>query len=308
MTFYCLNFSTRYSTELEVHERMVVQTVTPEDKWALQLLNTYKQLADVKEGKMEREIAIFGDPFNSGILIKGVIDQLQYSTDTQELVLTDLKTRRTHTMPRETQLLGHKLQVMVYKILLDGLTRGSTKMELLAKHLKLNFAARLSPSITDHISDLRLQSLFSSETPDDILGLKFKEFVHTVSKLIQGLDLQPVTSLVMLYESQATNEVIGKEGAEFDEDWAKEMLDSSLQFWRGEREPRGPDIEDMWKCEMCQFQNVCVWKKQKELEVCPGVKILDSPVKSPAAAKIEVIDSPLKKVLEFPLKKSLHST
>ena len=292
---------------------MVVQTVTPEDKWALQLLNTYKQLAIVKEGKMEREIAVFGDLFNSGILIKGVIDQLQYSTETQELVLTDLKTRRTHTMPGETQILGHKLQLMVYKILLDGLTRGPTKMELLAKHLKLNFATHLSPSITDHISDLGLQSLFSSETPDDILGLKFKEFVHTVSKLIRGLDLPPVTSLVVLYESQATNEVIGEEGAEFDEGWAREMLDYALQFWRGEREPKGPDIEDMWKCKSCQFQNVCVWKKQKELEVSPGAKILDSPVKSPAAARVQVMDSPLKKVLEFPLKKAqesplLHST
>lgn len=297
MAFYCLNLF-HYLAELEVHERVIVNTVTPEDKWAVQLLNTYKQLSIIKEGKMEREISIFGDLFNSGILIKGIIDQLQYSTETQELILTDLKTRRTNTMPGETQILGHKLQLMVYKILLDGLTRGTTKMELLAEHLKLNFAMRLSPSVTDHIGDLGLQELFTSETSDETLKLDFKDFVHTASKLIRGLDLPPVTSLIVHYESQETNEMIGEEAAEFDEGWAREMLISALQFWRGDREPKGPDIEDMWKCETCQFQRVCVWKKQKELEVSPGVKILDSPVKSPAAARIQLPDSALRKILK----------
>lgn len=302
VAFYCLNFFTCSHTELEVHERVVVKTVTREDKWAVQLLDTYKQLSIIKEGKMEREISVFGDLFNAGILIKGIIDQLQYSTETQELILTDLKTRRTNTMPGGTQILGHKLQLMVYKILLDGLTRGTTKMELLAEHLKLNFATRLSPSVADHISDLGLQELFTSETSDETLKLDFKDFVHTVSKLIRGLDLPPVTSLIVHYESQKTNEVIGEEGAEFDKGWAREMLNFALQFWRGEREPTGPDIEDMWKCETCQFKNVCVWRKQKELEVSPGVKILDSPVKSPAAAKIQMLDSP-----ESPLRKVLKN-
>jgi exonuclease V len=272
---------------------VVVPTVTREDRWAIQLLDTYQQLSLIKEGKMEREIAIFGD-LNGGILVKGVIDQLEYSTETQELVLTDLKTRRTDTMPGKAQVMGHRLQLMVYKILLDGMTRGTTKVELLAEHLKLNFATCLSPGITDHIHYLGFQGLFGSES--DAMVLNFKELALTVSTLIRGLDLPPVSSLVVLYESQRTNEVIGRERAEFDEGWAREMLGSALQFWRGEREPTGPDVEDMWKCGTCQFQSVCVWKRQKELEVSPGVKILNSPVKSPAGAKIKVLDSPLKKV------------
>lgn len=278
---------------MEVHERVVVSTKTREDKWAVQLLNTYKQLAIIKEGKLEREISIFGDLFNIGILINGIIDELQYSTETEQLILTDLKTRRTNTLPGETQILGHKLQLMVYKILLDGLTRGSTKMELLAEHLKLNFAAKLSPSVGDYITNSGLQSVFTAEPSDDILELDFKDFVGTVSKLIRGLDLPPVTSLVVHYESQVTNEVIGEREAEFDEGWAREMVESALRFWRGEREPTGPDIEDLWKCDTCQFRSVCVWKKQKDLEASPGVKILDSPVKSPAV-KLKIKGSPPK--------------
>lgn len=269
---------------------MVVSTNTREDKWAVQLLNTYKQLTIVKEGRLEREISVFGDLFNSGILINGIIDELQYSTETEQLILTDLKTRKTNTLPGETQILGHKLQLMVYKILLDGLTRGSTKMELLAEHLKLNFAAQLSTNVIDFIISSGLQSVFSAEPSGDILTLDFKGFVATVRKLIRGLDLPPVTSLVVHYESQATNEVIGEREAEFDEGWAREKLQSALQFWRGKREPTGPEIEDMWKCDSCQFRSVCVWKKQKDLEVSPGVKILDSPVKSPAV-KLKIKDS-----------------
>lgn len=282
-----------FLAELEVHDRVVVPTITREDRWAVQLLNTYNQLSIVKEGKLEREISIFGDLFNAGILINGVVDQLQYSLETQELILTDLKTRRVNSLPGKAQVMGHRLQLMVYKLLLDGLTRGSTKMDVLTNHVNLNFGTKLSMSVIDHICTLGLQSVFS--TDDDVLNVSFGDLVHTASKLIRGLDLPPVTALMVYYEYQETNELIGNESIEFDEAWARETLNSAVGFWRGEREPSGPEIEDLWKCDACQFKNVCVWRKQKALEASPGTRILDSPVKSPA---VRILSSPVKKDLK----------
>ncbi len=272
-----------------------MRTVTKEDDWAVKLVNTYKQLSIVKEGKLEREIDLFGDLFDLGILLKGIIDQLQYVEASQELIVTDLKTRRSNSLPMETQALGHKLQVMVYKMLLDGFTRGTTKMDLLTDHLHLNFAARLSAGVTDYINDIGLHGAFlaspSPEEPERELKLTFGDLVHTVSKLIRGLDFPPVTSMRIHYEYQETNEVIGIVEVEHNEGLVKEKLESAVKFWRGDREPTGPDIEDIWKCNTCQFKHVCVWRKQKKLEVSPGVKILQSPVKSPA---VRISDSPMK--------------
>ena len=56
---------------------MKVEKITKEDRWAVQLIDSYVQLASIMSGGLEREIAVFGDPFEMGILISGVIDQLQ---------------------------------------------------------------------------------------------------------------------------------------------------------------------------------------------------------------------------------------
>ena len=269
-------------SELEVHEKVVVPTFTREDKWAVQLVDTYKQLSIVREGRMEREIALFGDLFDAGILTKGVVDQLQYSPDTQELVLTDLKTRQTNTMPGDVQRRGHKLQLMMYKLLLDGLTRGSTKMSLLEEHLKLNFKARLSASVIDHICESKVLLRACSAKVEDIFEVRFGDLAAAASKVIHELDLPPVTSLKVYYEHQKTGEMVGEETVEFDEAWARKLFDSTVGFWRGQRQPSGPEIEELWKCDTCQYKDVCVWRRQKMLETCPGKKILDSPVKSPA--------------------------
>ena len=275
-----------FPIELEVHDQVNIPTKTREDKWAVRLLNTYRQLSIIKEGKMEREVSVFGD-CGAGILLNGIIDQLQFSLDTQELILTDLKTRRTNSMPMEAQLRGHKLQLMVYKMLLDGLTRGTTKTDMLVTYLRLNFAAQLSMSITDYICELGLQSVFCTSDDEDSLRISFGDLVQTWTKLIRGLDFPPVERLTVHYIYQETDEVIGEEKVEFDAGWAKELLESAIGFWRGKREPSGPDIEDLWKCNSCQYKSVCVWRRQKTLEGSPGVKILDSPLKSPAVRTCE---------------------
>lgn len=266
---------------------MVVRTVTPEDRWAVRLLTTYQQLSIVKEGKLEREIQVFGDPFNLGILVNGIVDQLQYCKDKEELIITDLKTRRTNSLPQRSQATGHRLQVMAYKLLLDGMTRGHTKVEMLAEHLKLNFSRKLSSGVTEHIFKQGLGSIFAPSTSHEILceedldtNLTLGELARTLSGLIRGLDLPPVTSLMIYYEHQGSNEVIGVEEVGFEEGWAREMLESAVKFWRGERQPSGPAIEELdLKCPSCQFKRVCVWRKQKKLESSPYAKLKDSPSK-----------------------------
>ena len=268
-----------FRVELEVHEPVRVRTVTREDQWAVKLVNTYSQLAIIKEGKLEREISVFGDPFKSGILLNGVIDQVEYSTDAQKLTVTDLKTRRTKSLPGKSQAMGHKIQLMIYKLLLDGFTRGTTDANLLSNHLDLNLSSNLSVSVTDYINDLGLGSLFSSPGVSDSREsrLSFGHVADTVRMLIVGLDLPPVSSMEIHYEFQETNEVLGTESVEYDESLVKEKLESSIKFWKGSREPTGPDIEDLWKCETCQFKDVCTWRKQKTLESSPAAK-LNSPL------------------------------
>lgn len=269
-------------TELEVHERVEVVTKTFEDKWAVMLINTYSQLATVAAGSLEREISVFGDPFDRGILVKGIIDQVQLTQDSGELTILDYKTRRTNTMPSAAQKQGHSLQLMLYKCMLDNLTCGMTKMNLLAKHLNLNFSRELTAGVLEHITHCGLRGLFNAKPDvtsemssksygtDAVLKVTFGELADKISQLIVGLGLPVVSSLMIQYTYQGTHEEIGMEVVQHNEAWTKKAFENSLDFWLGKREARGVDLEDLWKCNSCQFKEVCVWRRQKELEQSPA--------------------------------------
>ena len=252
--------------ELEVRERVQVEMLTKEDRWAVTLTNTYLQLASIKSGAVEREIAVFGELFATGILINGIIDQLQYSQETGELTLLDYKTRQRNCLPSPEQKKGNALQLMIYKCLLDHLTCGATPFSLLNKHLGLDFRTPLSKGPVEYIKQCGLESLLAGE-------MTFGAVAECVSRLILGLGLPLVTTLVLQYEYKSTGDVIGVEGVDYDEEWMKEQLESCLSFWRGQRSARGVDIEEAWKCDVCQFRDICVWRIHRKLERSPAAMI-----------------------------------
>ena len=249
---------------------------------AVQLINTYTQLAIIKAGNIERELFVFGDPFDQGILVQGVIDQLQYTPDSGELILMDNKTRKSKSMPSTAQRRGTCLQLMLYKYMLDQMCLGIAKAELLCKHLHLDRDAELTKGPLDYIHNCGLSSLFcgiggaslSSVGSSPMLGpLKFGAVADCILQHIAGLGLPMVGSLVVQYEHQASGETLGVDQVEYDENWAKAEVERSLQFWSGERPARGVDIEDTWKCGSCQFKGICVWHLKQKLEASPAAKL-----------------------------------
>ena len=274
---YCILLACKCNPlELEVHEIVKVETKTYEDKWAVTLIDTYTQLATVAAGGMEREISVFGDLFDQGILVRGIIDQVQLTKDTGELTILDYKTRRSKSVPTEAQKRGHALQLMLYKCMLDGLTCGMTKVSQLAEHLSLNFSQELTEGVLQHVGKCGLRGLFTkSRPPAEIVNLEEErvtlgELAGKISELIVGLNLPLVSTLMVQYIYQETREVIGMDVVVYDEAWTKKMFVNSLDFWLGKREPQGVDLEDLWKCDTCQFRDVCVWRRQKELEQSPA--------------------------------------
>lgn len=260
-----------------MHEIVKVESVTKEDRMAIQLINTYTQLAAIKAGTVEREVFVFGDPFNQGVLVRGVIDQLQFSPGNNELVLTDNKTRRTRSMPGPEQRRGTSLQLMLYKYLLDYMCLGITKSTLLYEHLQLNQDASLSRGPMDYIRDCGLGSLFcdtsNGGTGPELAQLKFGTVANCIMTRIAGLSLPLVDALIVQYEHQESEDVLGVDTVEYDEQWMKAQVENSLEFWGGERAARGADIEDAWKCSSCQFRDICVWRLKQELENSPAAKL-----------------------------------
>jgi exonuclease V len=80
--------------------------------------------------------------------------------------------------------------------------------------------------------------------------------------------LSPV--LTARYLSSAVNEdlerqLIGSRSFLFDPTNLTSYLTDQMTWWRGERDPRGVDIMDAWKCRICEFRDECSWRQDQEM-------------------------------------------
>ena len=57
---------------------------------------------------------------------------------------------------------------------------------------------------------------------------------------------------------------IGHKSLVFNPEFLKTYLEASLAWWRGEREARGVDLQEAWKCRSCDFRDDCEWIHERD--------------------------------------------
>ena len=57
--------------------------------------------------------------------------------------------------------------------------------------------------------------------------------------------------------------VIGSRCFAFDAEELERYLKEEMRWWRGERPAKGVEIEEAYKCRMCEFAEECTWRKDK---------------------------------------------
>ncbi|KAL2855902.1 exonuclease V [Aspergillus pseudoustus] len=79
--------------------------------------------------------------------------------------------------------------------------------------------------------------------------------------------LSPV--LTARYLSSAPNanlqsRVLGSRSFLFDPKSLEAYLSDQMNWWRGQRTPRGVEVMEAWKCRICEFQDECEWRQERE--------------------------------------------
>jgi exonuclease V len=68
------------------------------------------------------------------------------------------------------------------------------------------------------------------------------------------------------FRSQNDGALLGRKHFQMDERAMNEYISSGMKWWKGEREARGVEIEDAFKCRICEFADNCTWRKAKAEE------------------------------------------
>ncbi|XP_050984554.1 exonuclease V isoform X2 [Labeo rohita] len=236
------------SREREIQDVVPVHICTREDTEAIKLLNMLHMIPLLEAGDRVREFPVFG--VQEGVFVMGVIDELMYNQK-GELVLNELKTRKQNSLPSSAQDKVNCFQVGLYKLLFDGLVRGEVKKDHVLNHLKLRSSQVLGAGIQAHAKSIGVQVT------------TFEEVVDALLITVSCSDLPCVDLLQIEYYHQGSSGPIGTRVAPFDEAQIRAELQGHLTYWKGQREPKGVDIEEAWKCRSCLYEETCDWAKNR---------------------------------------------
>ncbi|XP_070591337.1 exonuclease V [Erythrolamprus reginae] len=240
--------SIHLARELQDHDLVPIKTTSREDRWAVKLLNLLLTITDLRKGQRVRECPVFG--VLEGIFVSGIIDQLNH-TAKGELQLSELKTRERPSLPSPSQKKKDRFQVSLYKHLFDAMVQGCLTQDIFVHHLHLKPQQSLGQEIQEHAQ----KAGFVVQRFEDLLELVLLNLIHS--------DIPAIDRLQIEYIHQQTNKLLGTEVMTYDHDELMSMCHYFLAYWKGQRDPKGVDIEDTWKCSYCAFADICDWRRQR---------------------------------------------
>ncbi|XP_063002595.1 exonuclease V [Elgaria multicarinata webbii] len=237
--------SIHLARELEYHDLVSVCTTSREDSWAIKLLNLLAMIPVLQAGRRVREFPVFG--VLEGVFVVGVIDQLGY-TAKGELELSELKTRHEAFLPSAAQKKRDRFQVFLYKCIFDAMVQGHLTWDIFIQHLHLRPEQVLGPQVQEQARNAG----FTASCFQDLLELAFLNLTL--------LDIPVIDRLQIEYIHQGTNAPLGTEVLAYDDDAVRATVRDFLAYWKGQRDPKGVDVEDAWKCRYCAYASVCDWR------------------------------------------------
>ncbi|KAH0715752.1 hypothetical protein KY284_008657 [Solanum tuberosum] len=230
--------------EEEVIKKVKVPVDSAEDVWALKFLNFIVGANQLLFDGLTRELPLVG--FAEGVWMVGVIDEIRMPEGQSDAypMLVDTKTRAEASLPREPQRRNGRLQLMCYKHLWDSLVADDFPSGQFFEFFSLNPNRILSAQVRESTAKCG----FAAETLTDMLRYSRNTWCM----------LPPAhEQLLLRYEFQGDQSLLGEDQFEYDIDWVKGQIKCSLEVWQGEREASYTPEDERWKCWSCKFASEC---------------------------------------------------
>lgn len=260
--------------EEQVHTTIPVSTETPEDVFGLKLFNMRQGLVALEETGLTRELDVFG--FLDGVLVQGVIDEVTYddpdpecnssSSSSRAAFITDTKTRATERIPSGSQLRSTSVQLMLYHRLLTMLP--IVPFADVVAHHGLCGTTCFSDSFITQIasvgSGISLDELLEN---NNLYGM-WKLVLRQLETAVPAVG----ATVGVVFRAQSTGGVMARRAWGVDGVALESHLSATMEWWMGKRGSVGVDIEDAWKCRICDFEESCEWRLGQVEKLAEGVR------------------------------------
>ncbi|KAK0643815.1 exonuclease V [Cercophora newfieldiana] len=237
--------------------------------------------------------------------------QQQLSIGNKMIFITDVKTRMSKTPPSRSQQKGTIIQLFLYHRFISEMASGKLDyLRVLARYglspdesFSDSFMAQMA-SLHDEIlsDDSDAESTVTETTADyvtavstpskignslgDIVYMKYRTLRALLSLLKWEVQitfprgaqtLGQVVAVEYRYRAKSSADENGGSVISIDSFYVEpELLDNylreNMEWWNGEREPVGVQIEDAFKCRTCEFVDECEWRINLDQEMLRKAK------------------------------------
>lgn len=180
------------------------------------------------------------------------------SESSHQVYLADVKTRSVPSVPRGISLRPTWMQLMLYRKLLESLSLNTVDAETLFARYDVQ---PLEPFTNAFMQDIGLIGPYNE-------ALNYPNLLSLWSLLVTELHTTlPPTSLSPILRAEfryaKTGDVIGSELMVYDETIIDKFITEEMAWWRGLREAKGVEVEEAFKCRICNFADDCTWRNTK---------------------------------------------
>jgi len=196
------------------------------------------------------------------------------------LYLVDVKTRKSKGLPSsESQLRPTSMQLMTYHRLFSALAANQVPADAIFTRYGVDPSKLLSDTFLAQMSQLDLSSQSSTTVTEEagtdellahntltiLWSLMTTEFSQTIASTPSAIS--PL--LTAEFRSPDKGTLLGRRSFAFNAAQLDAYTADEMKWWKGGRETKGVEVEEAFKCRICEFAEGCTWRAAKVEE---GVK------------------------------------
>ena len=248
---------------LDVHEELESKINLPieleprsySDALYKTLYTNCEALEVLKKNKKTREFKIYGSV--NGFRVSGKIDELNMMGNETAIIEDKTMSRGKNgdrIQPNEAKRRSDNVQVMLYKRLLDDMTRGRFTLENFTRNYRTR-TLKITNEFKLQLDTLKIEN--SMQSIDSIA----RRFFESATKIA------PVSNVLQIrYIDQFTGELVSIQKFNYSSDEANNIIKFAFKYWNGERSALPVPSEERWKCTFCYFygRQCKVWWPPKE--------------------------------------------
>jgi exonuclease V len=176
----------------------------------------------------------------------------------RQVYVADVKTRSVRSVPAGASLRPTWMQLMLYRKLLESLSLNTVDAETVFARYDLRPLEPFTPTFLDAIGGIGPDNEAASYP--NLLSL-WALLVTEMQATLPPTSISPILRAEFRYAK--TGDVIGSELTTYEDHIIDKYISEEMAFWKGTREAKGVEMEEAFKCRICDFADDCSWRKTK---------------------------------------------